>query len=356
MNMQETAKENAKKKVLVVGGAGFIGCNAASRLLSEGYQVLVLDNVSRKGTSENLMWLQQQGPIVFIEADIRYFDQVQKVFRSHPDIDLVLHLAAQVAVTTSVSDPREDFETNALGTFNLLEAVRLSSTEPILVYSSTNKVYGGLENFQTEEKETRYVYKNLPQGVSEECPLDFHTPYGCSKGAADQYVRDYARIFGLRTITFRQSCIYGPRQFGVEDQGWVAWFIIAAQMRRPITIYGNGKQVRDALHVSDLVEGYLAAAKNVGTTAGQVYNIGGGPNNTLAVWTEFGPLLEQLLGEKISTSQADWRPGDQEVFICDVSKAKRDFGWEPRISVQEGVTHLFGWVKENKDLIKRILG
>lgn len=354
MNPKNTA---TPKKALVVGGAGFIGCNAANRLLQEGYQVVVVDNLSRKGTSENLRWLQEQpGKLTFVQTDIRHFDQVQKVFKAHPNCELVLHLAAQVAVTTSVSNPREDFETNALGTFNVLEAIRLSPSEPTLIYSSTNKVYGGLEQIGVEERETRYVYRDLALGINEDCPLDFHTPYGCSKGAADQYVRDYARIYGLRTVAFRQSCIYGPRQFGVEDQGWVAWFVIACQLGKPITIYGNGKQVRDALNVADVVEAYLAAARRIDVTAGKAYNIGGGPNNTLSVWAEFGPILESLCGKKLPVQHADWRPGDQEVFICDISNAKRDFGWEPRISLTDGIEQLYRWVEENQELIKKILG
>jgi len=344
-----------KMKTLVVGGAGFIGCNAASRLLREGNQVIVFDNLSRKGTEENLAWLQGQGDLVFVKGDLRNFKDIQSVFQSHPDIDLVLHLAAQVAVTTSVSDPREDFETNALGTFNLLESVRLSPGEPIVLYASTNKVYGSLEHLEMVEEETRYALKDFPGGVAEDCQLDFHTPYGCSKGAADQYVRDYARIFGLKTIVFRQSCIYGKRQFGVEDQGWVAWFVIAAESGRPITIYGNGKQVRDALNVEDLVGAYIAAARNIDKTAGEVYNVGGGPENTLSIWREFGPMLEEFLGKDIPVGHAEWRPGDQEIFVCNISKAKEHFGWKPLISVKEGVRDLFEWVKENKTVIERVL-
>lgn len=356
MKKQTAPKSGSGKKALVVGGAGFIGCNTAAEMMRLGYKVLVFDNLSRKGTDENLKWLQQQqGDIEFIQGDLRYFDKVHRVFKIHPDIDIVLHLAAQVAVTTSVADPREDFETNALGTFNLLESIRLSPTEPILLYSSTNKVYGDLPTVPIEEKKTRYVFRDIPRGVDESCCLDFHTPYGCSKGSADQYVRDYARIFGLKTIVFRQSCIYGVRQFGVEDQGWVAWFIIATQMGRPITIYGNGKQVRDALNVKDLARAYLAAVDNIDKTAGEVYNVGGGPENTLSIWAEFGPMLEDILGRKIPVTYADWRPGDQEVFICNIDKAKRDFGWSPEISVRQGVEQLCGWVRDNEALIKKIL-
>ena len=212
--------------------------------------------------------------------------------------DVIVHLAGQVAVTTSVTDPRQDFESNALGTFNALEAARLSGANPIFLYASTNKVYGGMEDVPIVEDATRWRYANLPYGCPETQPLDFHSPYGCSKGTGDQYVRDYARIYGLRSVVFRQSCIYGPRQFGVEDQGWLAWMTIAAVTGRQITIYGDGKQVRDVLHVEDLLNAYDLAVEKIDTAAGQIYNLGGGTSNVLAVWTEFGPMLEKLLGRR----------------------------------------------------------
>jgi CDP-paratose 2-epimerase len=259
-------------------------------------------------------------------------------------------LAGQVAVTTSVTDPRHDFESNALGTFNALEAARLSERSPLFIYASTNKVYGGMEDVPIVEQGTRWRYADLELGCTEQQPLDFHSPYGCSKGAGDQYVRDYARIYDLPTVVMRQSCIYGPRQFGVEDQGWLAWMIIAAVTGKPITIYGDGKQVRDVLHVYDLLDAYDAALGKMDTARGQVYNLGGGTRNVLAVWSEFGPLLEKLLGRKISVARADWRPGDQRVFYADFSKAKRDLGWEPRIDLEDGIERLYKWVNENKNL------
>ena len=208
-----------------------------------------------------------------------------------------------------------------------------------------------MEDARAVELDTRYVLPEYSDGVSEACPLDFHSPYGCSKGAADQYVRDYARIYGLRSVVFRQSCIYGPRQMGVEDQGWVAWFIIAAVTGKPITIYGNGKQVRDLLYVDDLVRAFQMATEQIDKTAGRVYNLGGGPDNTLSVWAEFGPLLDELFGrDAIPVQFSDWRPGDQPVFIADVSKAKREFGWMPQVSVREGIGHLVDWVKDNREL------
>jgi CDP-paratose 2-epimerase len=270
--------------------------------------------------------------------------------RAAAGVDVIYHLASQVAVTTSVQDPRHDFEVNALGTFNVLEAARLSGRNPIVLYSSTNKVYGGMEDVVVVEGETGYSYRDYPNGISEAYPLDFHSPYGCSKGAGDQYVRDYARIYGLPTVVFRQSCIYGPRQFGVEDQGWVAWFIIAVVTGQPITIYGDGKQVRDVLWVGDLLDLYQAAIDRIEVASGQAYNIGGGPKNTLSVWTELGPMLQSLVGHHISTARDDWRPGDQRIFVADISKAERELGWRPKVGKEEGVRRLYEWIVAHKSL------
>jgi CDP-paratose 2-epimerase len=338
------------KNYLITGGAGFIGSNYVHRLLSRGEDVTILDNFSRGGAPRNLDWLEKTfGKDAFrlIRGDVRDASLVaESALRS----DVIVHLAGQVAVTTSVTNPRDDFENNALGTFNVLEAARLSGRDPILIYASTNKVYGGMDDVEVVEDATRWHYKNLLFGAPESQPLDFHSPYGCSKGTGDQYVRDYARIYGLRSVVYRQSCIYGPRQFGIEDQGWVAWFVIAAVMGRPITIYGDGKQIRDLLHVSDLIQAYDLAVEKIDVAAGQVYNVGGGPSNTLAIWTEFGPLLEELVGHQIPIGRGDWRPGDQKVFVADVRKAARELGWTPKVSVEEGVRKLFEWVRENKNL------
>jgi CDP-paratose 2-epimerase len=263
---------------------------------------------------------------------------------------VIVHLAGQVAVTTSVVKPREDFETNALGTFNALEAARLNERKPIFLYASTNKVYGGMEDVRVVERATRWEYESLPFGAPETQPLDFHSPYGCSKGAGDQYVRDYYRIYDLPTVVFRQSCIYGPRQFGVEDQGWVAWMIIGAVTGKPITIYGDGKQIRDLLHVYDLMDAYDAAMANIDSAAGQVYNIGGGASNTLSIWTEFGPMLEGLLGKPIPITRSDWRPGDQRVFVADSRKAENELGWKPKVAMETGIQMLFDWVNANRNL------
>jgi len=337
-------------KVLITGGAGFIGCNLANYHLSQGHHVIIFDNLSRKGTDTNLAWLQENhgDRLTFVRGDIRDFDALRDA--TSADIDRVYHEAGQVAVTTSVVEPREDFEVNALGTFNVLEAVRTVAPQAIVFYASTNKVYGGMEEVVIIEEETRYRYRDLSLGVSEEQPLDFHSPYGCSKGCGDQYVRDYARIYGLRTVVFRQSCIYGTRQFGVEDQGWVAHFCIAARLGRPITIYGNGKQIRDVLWIGDLIAAYEAAAKHIDVSTGQIYNIGGGPGNTMSIWAEFGPMLEKLAGHPIPVTYSAWRPGDQPVYISDVRKAERELEWRPRISVSEGIGRLWKWIGTNPGL------
>ncbi len=336
-------------KVFVTGGAGFIGCNLADHHLRRGDDVTIFDNLSRKGSDGNLAWLREHHGdwLSFVHGDIRDFGALLEALPS--DVERVYHMAGQVAVTTSVTNPREDFDINALGTLNVLEAVRKRAPQAVLFYASTNKVYGGMETVSIVEAGRRYSYRDHPHGISEDQPLDFHSPYGCSKGCGDQYVRDYARIYGLRTVVMRQSCIYGPRQLGVEDQGWVAHFCIAARLGRPITIYGNGKQVRDVLWVDDLIAAYEAAA-SVDGAGGQVYNIGGGPDNTMSVWAEFGPMIEELAGHPISVTYAEWRPGDQPVYITDIRKAERDLDWRPRVSMPEGIVRLWRWVDANPEL------
>ena len=335
---------------LVTGGAGFIGSNYVSHLLARGEQVTILDNLTRVGAERNLEWLRQlygKDSFTLVVGDIR---DANLVTRTTSEADVIVHLAGQVAVTTSVVDPRNDFEVNAAGTFNVLEGARLSGRDPIFIYASTNKVYGGMEGIEIVEKGSRYAYRDFPEGISENHNLDFHSPYGCSKGCGDQYVRDYHRIYGLRSVVMRQSCIYGMRQFGVEDQGWVAWFIIAAVKGKPISIYGDGKQVRDVLFIDDLCALYDAAIDNIAAAAGKVYNIGGGPDFTMSIWHEFGPLLEKLLRRSIPVTYRDWRPGDQKVFVSDIRKAGRELGWQPRVGVEEGVSRLFEWVQANQEL------
>lgn len=340
-------------KILITGGAGFIGSNTAERYLSQGHQVILLDNLSRPGSEKNLAWIESRHDnLTFVKADVRDASEVKSALAQFGPMDAIIHLAAQVAVTTSVLDPRLDFDVNAIGTFNVLEAVRQLSMDPVLLFTSTNKVYGELTHLEVDEDENSYRYASLDHGVDERTPLDFHSPYGCSKGTADQYVHDYHRIYGLRTIVFRNSCIYGPRQFGIEDQGWVAWFVIAAQRGWPIKIYGDGKQVRDVLFVDDLVDGMQAAVERADVTQGQVYNMGGGKANTLSIWKQFGPMLEKLLGQPIPVTYEDWRPGDQKIFVSDIRKANRDFGWAPKTSAGEGIRQLFEWVKANQALFE----
>ena len=341
---------------LITGGAGFIGSNYAHRLIKRGERVTVYDNLSRRGAEANLAWLRRaagcsgfdQETLAFIRGDIR---DAALIAGAAADVDVIVHLAGQVAVTTSVEHPREDLEINVIGTLNVLEAARHTPKQPLVIYASTNKVYGGMEGLAIEEHATRYAYRDFPYGISEDYPLDFHSPYGCSKGAGDQYVRDYARIYGLPTVVFRQSCIYGPRQFGVEDQGWVAWFVIAAQLGRPITIYGNGKQVRDLLYVDDLLDAYDAAVERADAVKGQIYNLGGGADNQLSVWAEFAPLLEKLSGNHIPVTRGDWRPGDQLIFVADIRKAARDLDWSPKIDVETGIASLYAWVRDHKELL-----
>jgi CDP-paratose 2-epimerase len=336
---------------LITGGAGFIGVNAAKHFHERSWAVTILDNLSRRGAQDNLDWLRRQQQVRFERADIRDRDAIERVVgQLRPDA--VLHLAAQVAVTTSVADPREDFEINALGTFNVLEAVRLKSPDSFFINASTNKVYGRMKDVDVVERNGRYEYRDLPNGVSEEQPLDFHSPYGCSKGVADQYTIDYARIYGIHSVTFRQSCIYGTRQFGIEDQGWVAWFTVAAILGKPITIYGDGKQIRDVLHVQDLARAYEIAFERREVVGGQAFNMGGGPANTLSLLELIG-FLEEHLKISVPLKWSEWRPGDQPVFVCGLEKAARMLDWRPMISVRDGVGQLVRWVRDNKALFER---
>ncbi len=336
--------------VIVTGGAGFIGSNVAAALLRDGHHVTVFDSLVRPGVERNLEWLEAQAPkgaLRFVRGDVRDPDLVRSVVAAD-DVHMVFHFAAQTAVTTSLVAPREDLEINVLGTHNVLEAVRQSRAllPPMLFYTSTNKVYGALPHHGSVESKTRYHFEDPALdrfGISEQEPLDFHSPYGCSKGAADQYVHDYARIYALRTVVFRMSCIYGPRQFGTEDQGWVAHFMLAVADNQTLTIYGNGKQVRDLLFIDDLVNAFRLAALHIDRTAGNVYNMGGGPANSVSIWHELRPRLERYAGRRLNVTMDEWRPGDQPVYISDSRKAGRDFGWHPRVSIEDGLCRLWDW-------------
>jgi CDP-paratose 2-epimerase len=336
------------KNYFITGGAGFIGSNYVARLLERGEKVVVYDNLTRAGNELNLKWLYSsfgKDSFELIVGDIR---DSKLLTESMKDADVVVHLAAQVAVTTSVVNPRDDFECNALGTFNVLEAARATNRKPIVIYASTNKVYGGMEEVSVIQHNGSYKYEDFLHGVPETFALDFHSPYGCSKGAGDQYVRDYHRIYDLPTVVFRQSCIYGKRQFGVEDQGWLAWFIIAMLTGKPITIYGDGKQVRDVLYIDDLLDAYDLTVENIDKVAGEVFNIGGGPNNTLSIWSEFGPILERLEGRTIPVKFSDWRPGDQKIYVSDIRRVKEILNWSPKTDVNTGIEALYHWVLENQ--------
>ena len=344
-------------KVLVTGGSGFVGSHVADYYAKKGYDVICYDNISRAtllkkelNTTYNWDYLKQFSNVKLIKGDIRDFEKLKDVMK---DVDVIIHTAAQTAVTTSVTDPKADFEANVLGTFNVLEAARLANTDPTIVYCSTNKVYGeNVNKIDVLEKDSRYVFEDkFKMGVSETFSIDLceHTPYGCSKLSGDLYVQDYGHLYGLKTGVFRMSCIYGTRQFGVEDQGWVAWFTIATLLEKPITIYGDGKQVRDVLYVKDLVNAFdLFVNSNLKQG---VFNTGGGANNTISL-LELLDLLQKLTGKKSELTFSDWRPSDQKVYISDISKIGEKLDWKPQISPEEGVLKLVEWVKGNKDILK----
>lgn len=339
-------------KYLITGGAGFTGVNFADILLSRGDAVTIIDNFSRKGTLDNIRWLTEKYPQVkVVQGDIRI--DTRDLLNVVGEVDIVYHLAAQVAVTTSVVDPKSDFEINALGTFNILEAVRMSDNKPAVIYASTNKVYGGMEELAIVESEGRYVYRDLPEGIDEAMPLDFHSPYGCSKGAGDQYVRDYARIYGLRTAVMRQSCIYGKHQLGIEDQGWVAWFTIAAVLGKKITVFGDGKQIRDVLYVDDLFKVWDLVSQKLQSGDGRIFNIGGGSKYKMSL-LQLIDYLEEFLKKKIDYSFDDWRPGDQRVYVSDITKAKEELQWQPEVDPSNGVQILCKWVADNKHIFKYV--
>lgn len=350
-------------KVLVTGGCGFLGSNIAASYLDQKADVFVIDALFRKGSSSNLEWLkghENATNFYFEQFDLAEQPKVASFFETHGPFDYICHLGGQVAMTTSLTDPSRDFQTNALGTFNVLEAMRKYSADALLAYSSTNKVYGDMENLNCEEKESRYSLVDYPQGLNEAMPLDFASPYGCSKGAADQYVHDWYRNYGLKTVVFRHSSIYGGRQFATADQGWIGWFCQQAIDQKnaylegaapvPFTISGTGKQVRDVLHAEDLIRLYQAAFNNKEQVAGEVFNIGGGLSNSLSLLELFA-LLKRLLsfqnGEEILFERIERRQSDQDVFVADIEKASRVMGWSPSVSAEEGIKKMISWVKSN---------
>lgn len=338
------------ERMLITGGVGFIGVNAARYFCEKGWEVTAFDNFSRRGVDRNAAFLRKTfgNRIAIVEGDVRSRRDLSRVVR---DQDVILHLAAQAAVTTSVAEPWGDFKTNTQGTMRVLEAARLSPKKPIVLYASTNKVYGALEGIPINEEEQRYAFSGSRRGIGEEQQLDFHSPYGCSKGAADQYVRDYARLYGLRTVVFRQSCIYGPHQYGVEDQGWVAWFLIAGLLGKPITIYGNGKQIRDLLFIHDLLCAYECAIAHIDRAKGKIYNIGGGTTNTLSL-LELLTLMEREFSLHTSPTFAPLRPGDQLMFVSDNGRIAADLGWKPSSSLLDGIRTLFQWLEERRGTLE----
>ena len=338
-------------KLLITGGCGFLGSNLAADAIARGDEVVVFDNLYRNGSRDNLLWLQGLGHFQFQHGDIRNQNDVNRIVSKFRP-DSIFHLAGQVAMTTSISDPRMDFEVNVMGTHNLLEAVRLNSKDSIVVYSSTNKVYGDLEQFTYKETKSRYQCVERPNGFDESTQLEFHSPYGCSKGAADQYMLDYARIFGLRTVVFRHSSMYGGRQFATYDQGWVGWFCQKAietsqgKLEEAFTISGNGKQVRDVLHAEDMKRLYMAAVNNIEKAKGQAFNIGGAIDNSLSLLELFA-LLDELLNINMTYTKLPVRESDQRVFVADIQKAKNLLSWTPQVSAQEGVTKMVDWLKNH---------
>jgi CDP-paratose 2-epimerase len=338
------------RPILVTGGAGFIGCNLADRLAGEGHEILVFDSLSRPGVERNLEWLKQRhgSRVSNIVGDIRDEDEVA---RAAADAKAVFHMAAQVAVTTSLVDPREDFEINVRGTINLLDAVRTRAVPVPVIFASTNKVYGELADFELETLHDRYEPKSFiaRRGVDERRPLDFHTPYGCSKGAADQYVLDYARSYGIPTAVFRMSCIYGRRQMGTEDQGWVAHFLMRALEDEPITIYGDGRQVRDVLEVEDAVDAYVRALARIDSVAGSVFNLGGGPANAISL-LQLIDEIRAVTGRDVELRFEDWRQGDQRWYVSDTHRAQAELNIGRPRGWRDGVARLASWLADQRGL------
>jgi CDP-paratose 2-epimerase len=337
-------------KLLITGGCGFLGSNLASDSLARGDNLVIFDSLYRNGSRENLSWLKAQGQFAFEHGDIRNQNDITQVIETFKP-EAIFHLAGQVAMTTSIANPRMDFEVNVMGTHNLLEAVRKHVPEAAVIYSSTNKVYGDLEQYTYDETETRYRCIEHPNGFDEQTQLEFHSPYGCSKGAADQYMLDYARIFGLRTVVFRHSSMYGGRQFATYDQGWVGWFCQKASETKKgmasdsFTISGTGKQVRDVLHADDMKRLYMAAVANIDDAKGQTFNIGGSIGNSLSLLELFS-ILEELIGAKLGYKKSPPRESDQRVFVADITKAKNILNWHPQVNAADGVRRMLEWVAE----------
>lgn len=337
-------------KILINGGCGFLGSNLAAHGIKNGYDITVLDNLSRFGAASNLEWLRTLGKFTFVHGDTRNRNDVDRIIESG-QFDAVFHLAGQVAMTTSISDPCKDFQTNAMGTFHVLDAIRRYSPNTVMMFSSTNKVYGDLENYTYEQTDSRYICKEYPNGFDEKVPLDFRSPYGCSKGAADQYMLDFHRIYGIKTIVFRHSSMYGGRQFATYDQGWIGWFCEKAIEKKlnpnctPFTISGNGKQVRDILHADDMISLYYSALSNADKIAGEVFNIGGGMDQSLSLLELFS-MLEDILDIKMEYTKLEPRISDQKVFVAYLNKITNAIGWKPQVSARDGIERMVKWAEE----------
>lgn len=336
-------------KLLINGGCGFLGSNLASYAIENKYDVTIFDNMSRLGSDRNREWLGTLGDFTYIHGDTRNKNDMENIIKEG-QFDAVFHLAGQVTMTKSIIDPYKDFETNAIGAINVLDAIRKYSPHTAIVFSSTNKVYGDLENYVYEETNTRYICKEFPNGFDESVPLDFRSPYGCSKGCADQYMLDFARIYGIKSVVFRHSSMYGSRQFATYDQGWVGWFVAKAIEKyqtpncKPFTISGNGKQVRDLLYAEDMINLYFQTLNCIDKVCGQAYNIGGTMAQSLSL-LELFDMLEKILGIKMEYTQLPPRQSDQKVFVADISKIKSKIGWEPKVSAYAGITKMMDWVK-----------
>lgn len=336
-------------KILINGGCGFLGSNLASYGIENGYDITVFDNLSRVGSEKNLEWLKSLGNFKFVSGDTRNKNDVETIIKSG-QFDAIFHLAGQVAMTTSIDNPYKDFEINVLGAINVLDSVRKYSKHTHVLFSSTNKVYGDLEYYQYKETEKRYICEEYPDGFDEKVCLDFRSPYGCSKGAADQYMLDYYRTFGINTTVFRHSSMYGSRQFATYDQGWVGWFVSKALEQKnspsiePFSISGDGKQVRDILNNKDMINLYYLAVNNKARVAGKAYNIGGGMKESLSL-LELFDMLNGMLGINMKYTKLPWRLSDQKVFVADISRIKNDIGWKPKVSAKEGIKEMIEWVK-----------
>ena len=335
-------------KYLITGGCGFLGSNLAEEVLKRGDDLVVVDNLYRLGSEKNLEWLKSKGEFTLYRSDVRVFDDLNYIMKKERP-DIIFHVAGQVAMTTSLERPRLDFEINVLGAHNLLESVRTHCPEAKILFSSTNKVYGDLEDLHYDETDTRFAIPQYPLGLPESVGLDFRTPYGCSKGAADQYMLDYHKCFGLKTIVFRHSSIFGGRQFSSFDQGWIGWFVKQGidtklgKLKEPFTISGSGKQVRDVLFSEDLIECYFGALENIDKTQGQAFNIGGGAENSLSLLELFA-FLEKELGVTLDYIKLPPRESDQKSFIADITKAHEVFGWKPKVTKEEGLRKMIEWV------------